>query len=95
MAANINGIVKNGIVKNGLIATILIAIIRFYRFAFSALLGHCCRFEPSCSAYAIEAINLHGCIKGCCFATWRVLRCHPWHPGGKDPVPLGTQKPLS
>lgn len=65
----------------------LLAIIRVYRFAISALLGHCCRFEPSCSTYAMEAIKTHGCFKGCCFSLWRVLRCHPWHPGGIDPVP--------
>jgi len=65
----------------------LIALIRLYRFAFSALLGPCCRFEPTCSAYAIEAIKIHGSIKGCYYALRRVLRCHPWHPGGIDPVP--------
>lgn len=73
-------------VKNPIKAA-LIAVIRVYRFAISSLLGHCCRFEPSCSAYAIEAINLYGCIKGCYLALRRVLRCHPWHQGGFDPVP--------
>lgn len=62
-------------------------MIRGYRFAFSLLLGHCCRFEPSCSCYAIEAIEIYGCLKGCHLAFWRLLRCHPWHPGGIDPVP--------
>ncbi len=65
----------------------LISLIRCYRFAISLLLGHCCRFEPSCSAYAIEAIKSRGCLKGCYLAVRRVLRCHPWHPGGCDPVP--------
>lgn len=74
---------------NNLIKACLIAIIRFYRFAISLLLGPCCRFEPSCSAYAIEAIKIHGSLKGCVLALRRLLRCHPWHPGGFDPVPVG------
>ena len=65
----------------------LIAMIRCYRFAISGLLGHCCRFEPSCSTYAMQAIEMYGCLKGCCLAARRVARCHPWHPGGIDPVP--------
>lgn len=65
----------------------LIGIIRVYRFAISLLLGHCCRFEPSCSTYAMEAIKMHGCLKGCYLSLRRLLRCHPWHPGGIDPVP--------
>lgn len=65
----------------------LIAVIRVYRYAISMLLGHCCRFEPTCSAYAMEAIEVYGCWKGCYLATRRVLRCHPWHPGGIDPIP--------
>ena len=65
----------------------LIAIIRGYRFAISTLLGQCCRFQPSCSAYAMQAIETHGSLKGCGLALRRVLRCHPWHLGGIDPVP--------
>lgn len=67
--------------------TCLIAIIRFYRYFFSLLLGHRCRFHPTCSTYAIEAINVHGCLKGCYYALRRLLRCHPWHAGGIDPIP--------
>src|SRR5580704_2940403 len=67
------------------ISDCLIVIIRFYRFAISGLLGHCCRFDPSCSSYAMEAIKVHGCLKGCLLSLWRILRCHPWHPGGVDP----------
>jgi putative membrane protein insertion efficiency factor len=65
----------------------LITIIKFYRFTISTLLGACCRFEPSCSHYAMEAIKMYGCFKGCGLSLWRILRCHPWHPGGMDPVP--------
>lgn len=66
----------------------IITVIRVYRFAISLLLGHCCRFEPTCSSYAIGAIQIHGCFKGCYYMMRRLLRCHPWHPGGHDPVPL-------
>lgn len=72
---------------NKFIQISLIAVIRFYCCCLSGLLGHCCRFEPSCSTYAMEAIKLYGCLKGCRFALGRVLRCHPWHAGGVDPVP--------
>lgn len=69
------------------ISACLIAIINLYRYAISGLLGHCCRFEPTCSAYAMEAIQSHGTMKGCWLALRRILRCHPWHSGGLDPVP--------
>lgn len=72
---------------NDFIKSCLIVPIRLYRYTLSFLLGPCCRFEPSCSAYAIDAINQHGCLKGSGLALWRLLRCHPWHPGGVDPVP--------
>ena len=65
----------------------LIALVRFYRFAVSPLLGQNCRFEPSCSEYAVEALQRHGALKGFWLALRRVGRCHPWHPGGYDPVP--------
>lgn len=69
------------------IQTCLIACIRVYRIAISALLGPCCRFEPSCSTYAMDAIKIYGCLKGCRLTLRRLLRCHPWHPGGFDPIP--------
>lgn len=73
--------------------TILIALLRVYRFAISPLLGQCCRFYPSCSQYAIEAVSNHGFLRGGWLALKRISRCHPWHPGGVDPVPTINQHP--
>lgn len=70
-----------------MLKSIFIAMIRCYRYAFSLLFGNCCRFEPTCSHYAITAIEDHGCVKGFYLTTRRLLRCHPWHAGGLDPVP--------
>lgn len=67
--------------------TILIGIIRGYRLFISPLFGPSCRFRPTCSQYAIEAIDRFGAVKGSWLATKRILRCHPFHPGGFDPVP--------
>jgi len=50
------------------------------------MLGPACRFEPTCSAYAIDAIARHGLVRGSALSVWRLLRCHPFHPGGIDPV---------
>jgi putative membrane protein insertion efficiency factor len=66
---------------------ILILIIRAYQYLLSPLMGPSCRFYPSCSCYAQEALERHGVIKGSWLALRRLLRCHPWHPGGVDPVP--------
>ncbi|WP_408022077.1 membrane protein insertion efficiency factor YidD [Spartinivicinus ruber] len=62
-------------------------LIKAYQLAISPLLGRNCRFYPSCSSYALEALEQYGVIKGCWFALRRLLCCHPWHPGGYDPVP--------
>ena len=62
-------------------------MIKFYQVCISPLLPNCCRFEPSCSVYATEAIKKHGVIKGCFLAAKRILRCHPWGGSGYDPVP--------
>jgi uncharacterized protein len=61
-------------------------LIRFYRYFLSPLNITSCRFAPSCSAYALEAVERFGPFKGSVLALWRVLRCHPFHPGGYDPV---------
>ena len=65
----------------------LIALVRVYQILLSPLLGANCRFSPSCSQYAIEAIGKHGAIKGAWLAVRRIMRCQPFHAGGFDPVP--------
>jgi hypothetical protein len=67
--------------------SVLIGLIRLYQWTLSPLLGQNCRFTPSCSHYAIEAIRRHGAIKGARLALWRLLRCQPLCKGGHDPVP--------
>ena len=62
-------------------------LIRAYRLLLSPLLGPRCRFHPSCSAYALEAVERFGTLRGGWLALRRLGRCHPWHPGGYDPVP--------
>lgn len=65
----------------------LIGAVRLYRFALSPWLGSSCRFEPTCSAYALDALKAHGAVVGTVLTVGRVARCHPWCPGGFDPVP--------
>lgn len=69
---------------------ILITLVRGYRYTVSPLLGNHCRFHPSCSVYAEEAIAKHGAIRGTWLTARRLSRCHPWHVGGLDPVPPAT-----
>ena len=66
---------------------LLIALVRLYRLLLSPWLGTACRFEPTCSRYAIEALERHGALGGSALAGWRLLKCHPWCAGGLDPVP--------
>lgn len=66
---------------------ILRALLRIYQYVFRPMLGQNCRFYPSCSDYAMEAIERHGSLRGSWLAIKRIGRCHPWHPGGYDPVP--------
>jgi uncharacterized protein len=66
---------------------ILIWVVRGYQFSVGPLLGASCRFTPSCSQFAIVAIRRYGALRGAYLSLGRVLRCHPWHPGGADPVP--------
>jgi len=66
---------------------LLIGLIRIYQYAISPLMGRSCRYVPTCSEYTVEAIRKHGAIKGGWLGAKRIGRCHPWHPGGYDPVP--------
>jgi uncharacterized protein len=68
----------------------LTAAIRAYRYLISPMLGPTCRFYPSCSCYAEEALQQHGALRGSYLTVRRLLRCHPWHEGGYDPVPPST-----
>ena len=68
-------------------ARILLFFVRTYQYLFSPYFGTQCRFTPTCSHYAVDALIKYGAIKGGYLASRRVLRCHPWHAGGYDPVP--------
>jgi hypothetical protein len=70
-----------------MIKQLLLIFIKFYQFFISPLTGRNCRYYPTCSAYAFEAVAKHGSIRGTALAVKRVLRCHPFHAGGYDPVP--------
>jgi uncharacterized protein len=67
--------------------SVLLMLLRTYKLGISPYLGQNCRFYPSCSEYAAEAIRAHGAAKGSVLAAKRLCKCHPWHPGGLDPVP--------
>jgi putative membrane protein insertion efficiency factor len=69
------------------VKTLLLALVRGYQYLLRPMLGPNCRFAPSCSDYALEAISRHGAWKGSWLALRRIARCHPYHPGGYDPVP--------
>jgi putative membrane protein insertion efficiency factor len=69
------------------VKAVLIPILRFYRLAISPYLGNNCRFHPTCSVYAMQAIEKYGSLKGVWLAIKRIVKCHPGHPGGIDEVP--------
>ncbi len=71
---------------------LLIFLVRAYRLLLSPFLGNNCRFYPSCSCYAIEALQRHGALRGSWLTLRRLSRCHPWHAGGFDPVPDVSKK---
>ena len=73
-------------VQRAIVAALVLAV-RAYQAILSPLLGGRCRFGPSCSQYAVEALQTHGALRGLALAVWRVLRCHPFSAGGYDPVP--------
>lgn len=75
------------IVYWGAMKRVLLALIAGYRLLLSPFLGANCRFYPTCSAYAAEAIERHGALAGAWLAIRRIVKCHPWHSGGVDPVP--------
>ncbi|HSR12822.1 MAG TPA: membrane protein insertion efficiency factor YidD [Thermodesulfobacteriota bacterium] len=74
-----------------MLTSIITGLIRLYRYFLSPLVPPSCRFEPSCSAYAMEAVKRFGPVKGLLLSAWRILRCNPFHPGGYDPVEKPSQ----
>ncbi len=70
-----------------MIRFLLLKLIRLYQLCISPFLGECCRFYPTCSDYAMQAVEKHGCWKGVWLAIKRVVKCHPWNKGGVDDVP--------
>lgn len=73
--------------RPGPVASLLILLVRAYRRFLSPLLGQQCRFQPTCSAYGLEALQVHGALRGTWLTARRIARCHPFNPGGHDPVP--------
>ena len=71
------------------IAQIAVGVLRAYQWTIRPMIGPNCRFWPSCSDYAVEALRTHGAARGGALAAKRILRCNPWHPGGVDPLPTG------
>lgn len=71
---------------------VILFVIYLYRIFLSPYLGHHCRYSPSCSEFAQQSLQLHGCYLGLYLTFRRILRCHPFHPGGYDPVPFYDKK---
>jgi putative membrane protein insertion efficiency factor len=68
-------------------ASVAVGAVRLYQWTLRPLIGANCRFHPSCSEYAVDALHMHGAVRGAALAARRVLRCNPWNEGGYDPVP--------
>jgi putative membrane protein insertion efficiency factor len=77
------------------VRSLFIGLIKAYQYFISPFLGPSCRFHPTCSHYAIEAISEHGVLKGGYLSVRRIIKCHPLHEGGHDPVPTKQDKPLN
>jgi putative membrane protein insertion efficiency factor len=75
--------------------SLLLLLLRGYQLGISPFLGQNCRFYPSCSRYAVQAIQQYGAWKGSALTARRLCKCHPWHPGGSDPVPEKMREPSS
>ncbi|TVP51282.1 MAG: membrane protein insertion efficiency factor YidD [Halomonas sp.] len=88
MGSSLSGLLRTAVMK------LMIGCVKVYQYTLSPLLGPRCRFWPSCSSYAIEAIQVHGPLKGGWMAAKRIVKCHPGHPGGMDPVPGGRSEQL-
>ncbi|MGB1327426.1 MAG: membrane protein insertion efficiency factor YidD [Porticoccaceae bacterium] len=77
------------------VRSLIIGLIKLYQYLLSPFLGQNCRFHPTCSQYAVEAINEHGVLKGGYLSMRRIIKCHPFNEGGLDPVPKKQDKPLN
>jgi uncharacterized protein len=82
---------KEGETGRWLLEEVIITLIHAYKHTLSLLFGPCCRFTPSCSTYAILSIRRFGVLRGSQYAVKRLIKCHPFHPGGYDPIPDRTQ----
>lgn len=87
MSTPTSSVASPGNARPGVAARILLLSIEGYRLLLSPVMGGFCRYEPSCSVYGAEAVRRHGARRGAALALRRVLRCHPFRPGGFDPVP--------
>jgi len=88
VTAALVGVVRGALRRvSSAVGWVLVGLVRVYQLVVSPLLGPRCRFYPSCSSYAIQAVRRHGPVRGAGLAAWRLLRCNPWNPGGIDPVP--------